>query len=152
MQLALDLAAIDGSQANPPDGIRGVVDPDGAPGPLDRIEEELAAADRACRESGYWQLLAQVKLVEASLRSGQRDTAGAEEACWQALWAALHLNRFVLSQTWDGVQALANAAGQATIRLEDLRQRTMAALEEIGPAAPDRSLVEAARELLRERG
>ena len=89
---------------------------------------------------------------EFGLRSGQGDTAGTEEACWQALWAALHLNRFVLRQTWQGVQVLAHAAGQPTIRLEDLRRRTMAALEEIGPAAPDRSLVEAARELLRERG
>jgi tetratricopeptide (TPR) repeat protein len=148
MQLALDLAAIEGGQTDPTDSSGAVADLDGAPGPLDRIEEEMAAADAACRESGYWQLLAQLKLVEASLRSDQDDGARAEEACWQALWAALHLNRFVLSQTWKGVQILANAATQPTIRLEDLRRRTMAALEEIGPAAPDRSLVEAARELL----
>jgi tetratricopeptide (TPR) repeat protein len=145
-QLALDLAAPGDIPRNGAMERAGEFNDEA--GPLDRAAEEIAAADSACRDSGYWQLLAPLKLVEAGLRLSQNDGVGAREACWEALWSALHVNRFVLQRTWTGIEALPLSGDQQLALVADLRQRGLNALDEMAATAPDKTLRTAALKIL----
>jgi tetratricopeptide (TPR) repeat protein len=142
-QLGLDLGAF----------VPGLASMEGAPGDdagadsFERIAAEVTATEEVCRVSSYWPRLAQLKLVEAKLHLAHQDASAAEEAAFQALSAALYVNRFVLQETWSAIEALSASTHHGAL-LGMLRQRGLAALEEIGAGAPDANLVSAGRALL----
>ncbi|HEX5939505.1 MAG TPA: hypothetical protein VFZ12_04030, partial [Dehalococcoidia bacterium] len=110
---------------------------------LDQAIEELATADGLCREYGYDQLLAQVKVMEARVLSAQGFPEPSTEACWQGLTAALGTNRFVLNETWKAVEGLAIKSPGSNL-LADMRQRLNSVAEK-ATSGRDAEFVKAVR-------